>query len=476
LPIQEFDTAIGLGYAGLDYFSPEMAYQVEDDAELERHLLLINDMLRGFRRAPLTLDDLRPGPNQLKALVDLCHLHGLSVTFDLVYNHAGGGLDDRSLYYFDRQARGDDNRSLYFTDKGHAGGKVFAYWQAPVRQFLIDNASFFIGQYRIDGIRYDEVTVIHHHGGDQFCRDLTSTLRFQAPSLLQVAEYWDGDRHVPIERPPSGLGFDAGSDDRLRLAVRSAIASAAAGASASVNMDAIAGALYPRYGFQGWGSVQSVEDHDRVLWDFGSNRPREPRIASLADSTNSRSWYARSRARVALGFVATGTGIPFMFMGQEFLEDKPWSDDVHNWDRFLIWWDGVHGADSAMVNHHRFTSELLALRNREPALQNGQLNVFHVHNDNRVIAYHRWLEGYGRDVVVVATLREATHYDYRIGMPRAGRWRELFNSDVYDNWVNPMTAGNGGGVDAGGGPMHQLPSSASLVIPANGFIVLAYEG
>jgi 1,4-alpha-glucan branching enzyme len=44
-----------------------------------------------------------------------------------------------------------------------------------VRQFLIDNALFFLNEYRIDGIRYDEVTVMHYHGGDVFCRDLTST-------------------------------------------------------------------------------------------------------------------------------------------------------------------------------------------------------------------------------------------------------------------------------------------------------------
>src|SRR4051794_5094916 len=85
----------------------------------------------------------------------------------------------------------------------------------------------------------------------------------------------------------------------------------------------------------------------------------------------------------------------------------------------------------------------------------------------RVLAYHRWLEGFGRDAVVIATLREATHYDYRIGMPRAGRWREAFNSDVYDNWVNPVVAGNGGAVFATDSPLHGLPASASVVIPAN---------
>jgi 1,4-alpha-glucan branching enzyme len=475
LPIQEFDTDIGLGYAGVDFFSPEMAYQIEDAAELDRRLVGINDMLRGFGRAPLTRADIMAGPNQLKVLIDLCHLHGLSVVFDLVYNHAGGGLDDRSLFYFDREPRGDDNRSQYFTDQGHAGGKVFAYWKAPVQQFLIDNAKFFLQQFRIDGIRYDEITVIHEHGGDDFCRALSGTLRFLDSSLLQMAEYWAGDRDYPIQRPPAGLGFDSASDDRLRVAVRNAIAAASRGAGERLDLDAVARALEPRSGFAGWTNVESVEDHDRVLWDAFEHHPREPRIAALADPSNPRSWYARSRARVALGFVATGSGVPFVFMGQEFLEDKPWSDDVKNWDRFLIWWDGL-STDRAMIDHHRFTSELFALRQSQPALQEGRINTFHVHNDNRVIAYHRWLEGLGRDVVVVATLSEETHYGYRIGMPRAGRWREVFNSDVYDNWVNPSAAGNNGAVFADGAPLHDLPSSAALVIPAGGFVVLAYDG
>jgi 1,4-alpha-glucan branching enzyme len=83
------------------------------------------------------------------------------------------------------------------------------------------------------------------------------------------------------------------------------------------------------------------------------------------------------------------------------------------------------------------------------------------------------VEGTGRDVIVVASLAERTHYGYSVGFPLAGRWLEIFNSDVYDNWVNPIVAGNGGGVDASGPPTHGLPASASIVIPANGFVVFA---
>jgi 1,4-alpha-glucan branching enzyme len=101
------------------------------------------------------------------------------------------------------------------------------------------------------------------------------------------------------------------------------------------------------------------------------------------------------------------------------------------------------------------------------------VNPFHVHNQNRVIAFHRWLEGTGQDVIVVATLVEDTWYNYGIGFPFAGPWREVFNSDVYDNWVNPIVAGNGGGINASGPPLHGFEASANIVIPANGFVVFA---
>jgi 1,4-alpha-glucan branching enzyme len=164
-----------------------------------------------------------------------------------------------------------------------------------------------------------------------------------------------------------------------------------------------------------------------------------------------------------------------LFMGQEFLEDKQWSDNPGFFKDTLIWWDGLQAGQKPMGDFLRFSQELIALRKRLPGLRGGGLNVFHVHNDNRVLAFQRWAEGIGRDVVVVVSLNESTYYGYQIGFPGGGRWLEVFNSDVYDNWVNPITAGNGGGVFADGPPMHGLPNSAGVVIPANGLVVFARD-
>ena len=169
-----------------------------------------------------------------------------------------------------------------------------------------------------------------------------------------------------------------------------------------------------------------------------------------------------------MGLVATAVGIPHVFMGQEFLEDKQWQDEPGS--PYQITWAGLD-INQAMSDFLRYTRELFGLRSRLPALRATGLNVFHVHNRNRILAFHRWIEGAGRDVVIVASLNESTFWGYELGFPVRGYWREVFNSDVYDHWVNPKVAGNGGGINAEGRPLHQLPASAQIVIPANSILI-----
>ena len=59
-----------------------------------------------------------------------------------------------------------------------------------MRQFLIDNGKSLLQEYHVDGLRYDQVTVIAESGGWYFAQDLTNTLRFVKPAAVQIAEYW----------------------------------------------------------------------------------------------------------------------------------------------------------------------------------------------------------------------------------------------------------------------------------------------
>ena len=474
LPIGEFPGFFSLGYNNVDPYSPESDYGVADgDPDLKRYLEMVNARMSAVdgALAPYGDKDIKGTANQFRMMVDMCHVYGIAVLLDVVYNHGGGGFDDRSIYFLDRQTGNippvNHNNSLYFTDREWAGGLGFALWNNEVKQYLIDNARHFLEECHADGFRYDEVSVIRNLAGEpgwRFCQDVTDTCRYVRPQAIHIAENWPVDANIVNPTSEGGGGFDAALNDGLRNAVRSALVQAASGRDAFVDMDRIGRELAAGGFRDSWRAVQSVEDHDIV------REGRDPRIAKLADSNDSHSWYGRSRSRVAMGLVVASPGIPHIFMGQEFLEDKPWSDNPQG--AGLVWWGGLE-VDKVMIDFLRFTRELFAVRAQLPGLKGAGLNVFHVNNQNRILAFHRWVPGRGQDVVVVVSLSETTYSGYSLGFPGQGFWREAFNSDVYDGWVNPWVAGNGGGIYAEGGPMHGLPASAGITIPANGVLIFA---
>ena len=472
LPLVEFQGEWSLGYNGTDLFSPEMDYCLTP-AELGPYLDRVNQHLARWNQPALAAGQLEGQVNQLKAFIDICHLYGLAVIPDVVYNHAGGNLDPQSLDNFDWSAGVANGRNAYFSDAGWAGGRVFAFDRAGVRDYLIDNARTLLGEYHVDGLRFDEVSVIDAHGGWHFCQDLTSALRAEWPAAALIAEYWGEHRWLAVTPPPAGMGFDIGYSDGLRNGIRDALAQASRGAGAAVDLEPIArGLAKPSNERSSWQAYNCLENHDLVLDADGDHR--KPRIASLADPSNPRSWYARSRARVAAGLLLTAPGVPMLFMGQEFLEDKLWSDNP-NRDNVFLWWDGLEGGDRHMQDFHRYTRDLIALRRSQPGLRGEGIDIFHIDSANRILAFQRWLPGIGRSVVVVASLSEFSFESggYQLGFPASGQWAEVFNSDFYDHFPNRVVRGNHGGAHADGPPLHGLPSSAGLTIPANSLLVFA---
>jgi 1,4-alpha-glucan branching enzyme len=512
LPVYEMEDSPsqgypGLGYQGADLYSPALDYAVYDVAALPGYLATINRLLAAKGFGPMTLKDITPGYAQMKVMVDLLHVYGIAVMFDVVHNHAGGwgqtytvpgsvaasGVlhgDDYSLYFWDRASTTgpdgsyDNNQSLYFTDQGFVGGLAFAMWNADVRGFLHNSSLYHVKELHADGFRYDEISMLlalNRASGWQFCTEGTTAVRQANPRVLQNAEYWPGEYGAPAplivtSTDAGGLGCDAVQHDGLREAIRTAIGQAAMGAGANVEMTGIAMTLWPSGFAHAWQTIPCVENHDIVKLG------EQPRLPALADGSNHRSWYARSRSRVATALLLAAPGIPQMFMGQEFLEDKQWCPDPRTPDH-LIWWGGLvedangKAADPAMADHLRFTQDAVRLRNSQPALRGEGLNVFYTHDADRVIAFQRWVQGAGQDVVVVATLSESSWWGYQVGFPSAGRWVEVFNSDVYDSCnangvsVNPQVVGNAGEVTADWVPMHGLAASASVAIPANGVVV-----
>ena len=232
LPVDEQEAHPSMGYGGADLFSPDFPYIAVED--LPFYLARLNELYAAKHRSALALADIQSGPGQLKALIDLCHLYGIAVVLDVVYNHAGGfsvngQLDDNCLYYMDRRTnRGNNNDSLYFTDQDRGtGGLAFALWNDGVSKFLIDNARYYLEELHADGFRYDEISTListNQGSGWEFCRALTSNLRGFRNRILQNAEFWAGRfadipaSPLPVVAPAEagGMGFDVVQHDYLR--------------------------------------------------------------------------------------------------------------------------------------------------------------------------------------------------------------------------------------------------------------------
>ncbi|HEX4965643.1 MAG TPA: alpha amylase C-terminal domain-containing protein [Thermoanaerobaculia bacterium] len=480
LPVVEWQGLWSRGYNNTDFYSPETDYALHPE-DLGPYVEQVNALLRKKGKTEVRAEDLHSQVRQLKAMIDLFHVYGIAVILDVVYNHAGGPFDEESLRFFDRPSNHQwwDPDSYFLGGEGWAGGRIFKYHEPEVRRFLVDNARMFLDEFHADGFRYDEVSVIRNNGGTGFCQELTATLHTHRGAAVHVAEYWNDDRATAVLPVPQGLGFDAALHDGLRIAVRGTLGAAAGGQSAFVNLDPVRDSLRRPAGFPAsWQAVIHLENHDLVDGDRDDPSKVEPRIPALAHWDDRRDWLARSRSRVATGLLLTAPGIPMLFMGEEFLEDKPWHNDPDRAD-LLIHWGGLD-APGPMRDFLRFTRELCRLRHRHPALRGEGLNAYFDHNADRVLAFQRWVEGAGQDVIVVASLSETTYWGYSLPFPVGGLWYEVFNSDAYDSLpedggFNPGVAGNAGSVHADGPPLQGFPASARIVIPANGLLVFARE-
>jgi 1,4-alpha-glucan branching enzyme len=137
-----------------------------------------------------------------------------------------------------------------------------------------------------------------------------------------------------------------------------------------------------------------------------------------------KGWYAKKRSTLAAAMVFTAPGIPMLFQGQEFLEGGWFRDTVPvDWDQK----DEFHG----IVRLYR---DLIRLRLNCESFTRGLCGqftqVYHVQEQSKIIAFHRWDKGGpADDVVVVANFSNEPRDGYVVGFPTAGTWKLRFNSD-----------------------------------------------
>jgi 1,4-alpha-glucan branching enzyme len=415
-------------------------------------------------------------PDALRAFVDRAHALGLGVILDWVPAHFPS--DAHGLATF-------DGTPLYeHADPRvgrHAewGTLVYDYGRPEVSNFLIANALYWLHEFHVDGLRVDAVASMLYldysrpadgwrpnaHGGNEnldaiaFMKRLNEKVYEEVPGAVTIAEEstaWSG-----VSRPTwlGGLGFGykwnmGWMNDTLRY----------------VSHDPVHRSWH--HSSLTFGLVYAFSEnfvlplsHDEVVHGKGSLLAKMP----------GDDWQRFANLRLYLAFMWLSPGKKLLFMGGEFGMTREWDHD-----RPLDWWlldDASHG-----VRHRglqAWVRDLNALYARVPAM-----HVFDCEargfewidcNDaaNSVVSFLRVGTDPDDTVVVACNFTPVVRTAYRVGVPRAGRWREVLNGDAAEYGGSGI--GNLGGVQADAEPWHGRPFSLSLTLPPLGAVVLRPE-
>jgi 1,4-alpha-glucan branching enzyme len=328
--------------------------------------------------------------------------------------------------------------------------------------------------------------VIHANGapansarifGVKFLREWTRTLRLTKPNVFLIAEDHSGWTAVTHPSDQGGLGFDAvwyaeyyhhligdaqNNTSRARL-----LKMAGYGDSRPLAMSWFAGALANSAS----GKVVYHESHDEAGNSYYVENGQEVHSArTIVVAVNGvplkseTRRYAEARVHFAAGVTLLGPGIPMFFMGEEAGASEPYryDDFINHRENFPALRQGVSAA------LFRFYQDLIRLRSTHPAVRSHNIDVVYTHDTNRMLAFRRWDES--EELLIIANLN---NHPFRSGYTienlrvSGGFWREIFNSDLecyggnnIGNFraVIPITSGD-----------------ISIVIPANGFVVLRKE-
>lgn len=365
-------------------------------------------------------------PHSFRDFVRQAHDLGMAVIVDVVFNHLGPS--DLDIWRFDGWYENEGGGIYFYNDdraKTPWGDTRPDFGRDEVREYIRDNALMWIEDYGVDGLRWDATAYIRNvNGGDGDPGDLpdgwnlmqwiNGELKQKRPESFNIAEDLQNNAKLTTPQQDGGAGFDAQWDARFVHPIRAALIESE---DAQRDMDAVRDAISHRFDGNAFERVIYTESHDEVA-------NGKARVPEEIDPGHAASWDARKRSTLGAALVFTAPGIPMIFQGQEFLED----DWFHDQDP-LDWTKKEHHAGI-----FRLYADLIALRRNVAHNTRGlcgqHVSVYHVNNNDKVIAFHRWDQGGPADsVVMVANFSTHPRQDYRIGFPESGRWAVRFNSD-----------------------------------------------
>ncbi len=382
----------------------------------------------GYNTAfPFAIESDYGGVDDLKTFIKAAHEHGLAVIIDVVYNHFGP--QDLPTWRFDGWYQGEGGGIYFYNDwkrKTPWGDTRPDYGRGEVRQFLRDNALYWLGECRADGLRWDMTLYIRTvdanpadagqvlDDGWEVMRWINREIDERWPWKIIIAEDLRDEPAMTRKEGNRAAGFDSQWGANFVHPVRRAVQVVR---DEDRSMREMRDAILSGYAEDVFRRVVYTESHDEVA----NGRARVPQDISPNDPGG---WFARKRSTLGAALVLTAPGIPMLFQGQEFLEDEWFRDaDPIDW-----------GKKTRFAGIYQMYKDLIRLRrnrnNRSRGLTGHHTNVFHLNDQDKLIAFHRWDGGGPRDdVVIVANFANRSYDSYRIGFPRVGRWDVVFNSD-----------------------------------------------
>jgi len=408
-------------------------------------------------------------PEDFKLLVDACHQAGLGVILDWVPGHFP--KDAHGLAAFDGTAlfEHEDPRQGEHQDWGTL---IFNYARHEVRNFLLSNALFWLEEYHVDGLRVDAVAsmlyldysrqpgqwVPNAFGGREnldaiaFLQKLNSLTHGEHPGTLTAAE--ESTAFPGVTRPVylGGLGFTFKWNMGWMHDILQYLHEDPIHRRWHHNLVTFT-ALYMHTE-----NFILPFSHDEVVHGKGP----------MFDKMPGDAWQKLASLRVLYGFMYGHPGKKLLFMGNEFGQRHEW-----NHDRSLDWHlldDPAHAALRRYVqalNWHYHAEPALYQADFDPA---GFRWIDCNDNENSVVSILRFARDRADHVAMVFNFTPVVRAQYRIGVPGAGAYVELLNSDASE--YGGSNVGNGGSVTAEPVPAHGFDYSLSLTIPPLGCLLL----
>jgi 1,4-alpha-glucan branching enzyme len=401
-------------------------------------------------------------PQDFMHLVDRLHQSGVGVILDWVPSHFP--TDEHGLVYFDGTylfEHADPKRGYH----QEWSSSIFNYGRHEVRSILISSGMFWLDKYHVDGLRVDAVAsmlyldyarqpgewIPNEHGGKediqavQFLRDLNEAVYRDHPDTQTIAE--ESTAWPMVSRPTwlGGLGFGmkwnmGWMHDTLNYFSRDPV-------YRKFHHDQLTFSIW--YAFHE--NFVLPFSHDEVVHGKGSLLGRMP----------GDDWQKFANLRLLFGYMYGHPGKKLLFMGCEFGQWREWDHD-----QSLDWHLLEHAPHQGI---QCWVRDLNQLYRREPALHARDFDRHgfewaDLHDwEHSIISFCRRGESPDDLMLVVCNFTPVPHVNYRVGVPRGGRWTEVLNSDaaIYGG----SGQGNLGGVEAAPVPAHGRDYSLALTLP-----------